>query len=219
MAAWRQENRGVGAFFALAVAVHAILVMVPPAHELTQGVVGDRILQVRLLSPPMVVQDEPIPVQIPDWRKPVVPELEYLPPEPEAPASVAKTIVRPAPAFNNARVLSSQFDYERSVRQPLFGAVEQKTEAPDFFFRQRAALDSVLNQPSLQLPFEDNRIYLVEHYEDGMMGGIEKFWDQVSLPFGFTTRNNTRVQCVWVLVVAGCGWGHKTLFHQPVRYR
>jgi hypothetical protein len=39
------------------------------------------------------------------------------------------------------------------------------------------------------------------------------------VPFGFTTKNNTRVQCVWVLVFAGCGWGHKTLFYRPAKHR
>ena len=116
-------------------------------------------------------------------------------------------------------MLSSQFDYEKFGQKALFGSVKQTEDSPDFYVRQRTSLEMALNQPSLQLPFEDARIYLVDSYDAGFMGGLDKFWDTVSVPFGFTTKNNTRVQCVWVLVIAGCGWGHKTLFHRPARHR
>lgn len=219
MKTWKHDHRGAGLFFALAIAVHVALIMVPLTKKVTTGIQELRGLKVRLVTSAKPMQEIPPTKQAPDWRQSDVPVLEELPPMPEkVPPRVSET-VQQAPSPNSKRVLSSQFDYERSIRQPLFGTAERKADAPDFHFPQRASLETVLNRPSLQLPFEDTRTYLIDHYEDGLMGGIDKFWDRVSVPFGFTTKNNTRVQCVWVLVIAGCGWGHKTLFYQPARYR
>lgn len=219
MKTWKRDHRGAGLFFVLAIAVHAALIMVPLTKKMTAGTQELRSVEVRLVTSAMPRQETPPTEQAPDWRESDVPVLEELPPMPEKVAPRVGEAVQQAPLPDSKRILSSQFDYERSIRQPLFGTAERKADAPDFHFRQKASLETVLNRPSLQLPFEDTRIYLVDHYEDGLMGGIDKFWDRVSVPFGFTTRNNTRVQCVWVLVIAGCGWGHKTLFHQPARYR
>lgn len=223
MRAWKRDHRGAGLFLVLAIAVHGLLIMIPVAKKMAASDAQHRSLEVRLMAPPKVIQPEsppePLPEPLPPWSEPDIPVLESLPPVPEAMPSPVQEVVRQAPAPNSTRVLSSQFDYERSVQQPLFGPVNEETEKPDFYYPQRPTLETVLNQPSLQLPFEDTRIYLVDHYEAGVMGGIEKFWDRVTVPFGFTTRNNTRVQCAWVLVIAGCAWGHKTLFHRPARYR
>ena len=38
-----------------------------------------------------------------------------------------------------------------------------------------------------ELPFEDTRIYLVDSYVDGIMGGIDRFWNDVSIPFGYSS--------------------------------
>ena len=219
MKAWKHDSRGAGLFFTLAIAVHAVLVMVPITKKIVATAGEHRSVEVRLVSPsktlPKRLPSEPLA----EWRKPDVPPLEELPRLPEISVPPVREAVRQAPPSSSKRVLSSQFDFERSIRKPLFGPADQQKSAPDFHFPKKASLETVLNQPSLQLPFEDTRIYLVDHYENGVMGGIEKFWDRASVPFGFTTRNNTRVQCVWVLVIAGCGWGHKSLFHQPARYR
>ena len=77
----------------------------------------------------------------------------------------------------------------------------------------------MLNSPSLQLPFADKRIYLVDSYSPGFGGSVERFFDNVTVPFGWTTNNNTRVQCAWVLVFAGCNWGHVSLFHREAKRR
>ena len=74
-------------------------------------------------------------------------------------------------------------------------------------------LEEVLKQPSLQLPFRDTRIDLVDSYDPGFVGGVEKFFDTVTVPFGFTTKNNTRVQCAWILVLAGCAWGDASSYY------
>lgn len=219
METWRHDSRYAGAFFALAVAAHLVFIMLPLAHKMSAGAGEQRSVRVRLVPEVRLSRQSPTAEEAPDRRVAAVPVLEELPPRPGAAAPSVLDSVPRARSTNSRRILSSQFDYEHSVRRPLFGTAETKADETDFHFRERATLETVLNQPSLQLPFEDTRTYLVDHYEDGIMGGIEKFWDRVTVPFGFTTSNNTRVQCVWVLVIAGCGWGHKSLFHQPARYR
>ena len=224
MTAWKNNNRGPGFFLALAVVLHAVFILVPVTKKMVKTIAEQRSVEIRLIASPVArpVERMAQPVPLVDKQQPGSPVLEELPPvtEPVAVAPPpAPEIVRRPPAVNSKRVLSSQFDYENAVHRPMFGTAEQNEDVPDFYYRERKSLDMVLNRPSLQLPFEDTRIYLVDSYEPGVMGGIDKFWDKVSVPFGFTTKNNTRVQCVWVLVIAGCGWGHNTLFHRPARYR
>lgn len=221
MRIWKRDDRGAGLFFALAlaVAVHVALIIVPLTKKMPPGIQELRSLEVRLVSSVKVSQEIRPVKQSPKRREPEVPALEELPALPKMVAPPVQEVAQQPSSPSTKRILSSQFDYERLIQQPLFGPKEQKADEPDFYPRKRASLETVLNQPSLQLPFEDTRIYLVDFYQGGIIGGMERFWDTVSVPFGFTTRNNTRVQCVWVLVIAGCGWGHKTLFHQPARYR
>ena len=119
---------------------------------------------------------------------------------------------------SSAQVLSWQFDYE--TRKPLFGRAEQQTQdRPDYYVRERSSLETVLNEPSLQLPLADTRIYLVASYDPGFAGSVQRFFDEVTVPFGWTTKNNTRIQCAWILVIAGCNWGHNSLFQRKAKKR
>jgi hypothetical protein len=116
-------------------------------------------------------------------------------------------------------LVSRQFllDDERASR--YLQSIDEAQPLPQYRAAPRDSLDDVLNAPALQLPFEDTRIYEVAHYEAGFNGAVDRFWDTVAVPFGFTTKNNTRIQCAWVLIIAGCSWGHKTLFHREARKR
>jgi hypothetical protein len=220
MKAWKNNNRSVKVFFGAALAVHTLFVLVPLAEKKKPANAEQMTVQVRLSSPQPPIEQSPETAPFLEaLRQPGNPILEELPAAPQAvQRQPVIEVVQPA-TDSTRRVLSSQFDYENSVYEPLFGVNSPIEEKPDFYVRQRSSLETVLNQPSLQLPFEDTRIYLVDSYDNGFMGGMEKFWDSVSVPFGFTTKNNTRVQCVWVLVIAGCGWGHESLFHRPARLR
>jgi hypothetical protein len=212
MKAWKYNNRGLWVFFALAIVVHAVFILAPRPEKMVAQVTERPSVRVQLVAQLQAVEVErpPEPVPVVERREPEPPALDELPPTPvsELPVPV---VVQQLPSNNSKRLLSSQFDYEGFVPEP--------EDRPDFYLRQRTSLEMVLNQPSLQLPLEDSRIYLVDNYDDGIMGGIDRFWDNVSIPFGFTTKNNTRVQCVWVLVIGGCGWGHKSLFYRPARLR
>jgi hypothetical protein len=212
MKTWKYNNRGLWLFFALAIVVHAVFILAPRPEKMVAQVTERPSVRVQLVAQPQAVEVErpPEPVPVVERREPEPPALDELPlaPVSELPVPV---VVQQLPSNNSKRLLSNQFDYESFVPEP--------EDRPDFYLRQRTSLEMVLNQPSLQLPFEDSRIYLVDNYDDGIMGGIDRFWDNVSVPFGFTTKNNTRVQCVWVLVIGGCAWGHKTLFYRPARLR
>jgi len=204
MKAWKYNNRGLWLFFALAIVVHAVFILAPRPDKMIAQVTERPSVRVHLVSQPqaVAVEQPPEPEPFVKSREPEPPTHDELPT-----ASVSES----QPPSNYKRLLSNQFDYEGFVPEP--------EDRPDFYLRQRTSLEMVLNQPSLQLPFEDSRIYLVDNYDNGIMGGIDRFWDNVSIPFGFTTKNNTRVQCVWVLVIGGCGWGHKSLFYRPARLR
>ena len=204
MKAWKYNNRGLWLFFALAIVVHAVFILAPRPDKMIAQVTERPSVRVHLVSQPqaVAVEQPPEPEPFVKSREPEPPTHDELPT-----ASVSES----QPPSNYKRLLSNQFDYEGFVPEP--------EDRPDFYLRQRTSLEMVLNQPSLQLPFEDSRIYLVDNYDDGIMGGIDRFWDNVSIPFGFTTKNNTQVQCVWVLVIGGCSWGHKTLFYRPARLR
>jgi len=214
MKAWKYNNRGLGLFLALAIVMHAAIILVPRTNKTAAPATEHSSLQVQLVShPPAVEVEQPLEPKPPvEWREPESPALDELPPAPVTKPQPPAPVVAQQLSSNSARrLLSRQFDYEDFVPEP--------EDRPDFYLRQRTSLEMVLNQPSLQLPFEDTRIYLVDSYADGILGGIDRFWDDVTVPFGFTTKHNTRVQCVWVLVFAGCGWGHKTLFYRPARLR
>jgi len=149
----------------------------------------------------------PDPMEVPAWPAVVR--------EPEPPPVVENP---PAGEELQHRILARQFDYRTPV--PLFGTAGAKDgELPDFFFRSRPVLEEVLNAPSLQLPFRDTRIYLVDSYSTGLAGEAERFFDAVTVPFGWTTKGNTRIQCVWVLIISGCSWGHVSLFHEKAKRR
>jgi len=214
MKAWKYNNRGLWLFFAMAIVVHAVFILALRTKKMVAPVTERPSLQVQLISHPPAVEVEPPlePKPLVEWREPEPPTLDELPPSPVTePQPPTPVVVQQPPSRNTRRLLSRQFDYE--------GFAQGSEDKPDFYPRQRASLEMVLNQPSLQLPFEDSRIYLVDSYADGIMGVIDRFWDDVTVPFGFTTKNNTRVQCVWVLVIGGCGWGHKTLFYRPAKLR
>jgi len=214
MKVWKYNNRGLWLFFALAIVVHAVFILALRTKKMAAPATEHSSLQVQLIShPPALEVEQPLESEpLTEWREPESPALDELPPAPvTVPQPPVPVVVQQLPSNNARRLLSRQFDYEDFVAEP--------EDRPDFYLRQQISLEMALNQPSLQLPFEDSRIYLVDNYDDGIMGGIDRFWDNVSIPFGFTTKNNTRVQCVWVLVIGGCGWGHKTLFYRPARLR
>ena len=222
------DRRRLAGFFTAALLLHALLLLIPSTREAIRQAAESSLVRVKLSTPPV-----PTPSPAIQPREPV--QTEALPPPPEPvlrPAPEPVLITRPseqpetppviAPTQPNSnellnRILSTQFDYQE--RPPLFGSRQADENSPEYQPREQTSLDQALNEPSLQLPFRDTRTYVVNYYEEGIGGSIDKFWDTVTVPFGFTTKNNTRVQCAWILVFAACGWDHKTVFHREATKR
>jgi hypothetical protein len=134
------------------------------------------------------------------------------PPEPEP------AVDEPQPPVITAHRIISDLA-EARARDPLALLENEPGRQTGFQAPIGRSLDEVLNAPSLQLPFQDRRIYLVDSYAPGIGGSIDRFFDSVTVPFGFQTKNNTRIQCAWILVLAGCAWGDASLFYAADRAR
>lgn len=57
-------------------------------------------------------------------------------------------------------------------------------------------LDESVDKPKLQMKF----------YAQGFTGGIEKFFDKITISKTFTTKYGTKIHCALIGVIAACGW-------------
>jgi len=216
------KNRSLAVAFTLAVVLHGLLLTIPAARKAVVEAVSTPFVTVRLVRPAPVAAPPGPPEEIVVVSNPAPmpkaeePKLQTPPGKEAVPAEPAS----PAPAqFSASRIL---LDIEEQRKtDPLAFLRPGEEKSPEFRFHQRPVLEDVVKAPSLQLPFEDTRIYLVDSYDPGLAGGIGRFFDKVTVPFGFTTKNNTRIQCAWVLIVAGCSWGDVSYYAaaQKVRKR
>jgi len=228
MTAGTRQNRRFGAFLLAVSLLHAALLLIPAVRQGVLQAVPAPVVAIRLQksAPPTPVAEvapeavaEPEPV-----TRPVPPPVATEPPTPARPeptprvAEAAPPPAEPAPPVITAhRIISDLADARR--RDPLAAPQPGPDARPLFRAPIGASLDEVLNEPVLQLPFEDRRIYLVDSYAAGIGGSIDRFFDRVTVPFGFQTKNNLRVQCAWILVIAGCSWGDASLFYAADRAR
>jgi len=207
------KNRNLIAAFTLAVILHGLLLTIPAARKAVIEVVSTSAVTVRLTRPAPSAETPSPPEGIIVVSKPV-PLAEPGKPEPQAPPKKEPVPVEPASALparlNASRILLDL--EERRKADPLAFLRPADEKAPEFRIHSGPVLEEVLKEPSLQLPFEDTRIYLVDSYDPGLAGGVERFFDNVTVPFGFTTKNNTRIQCAWILIVAGCSWGDMSYY-------
>lgn len=220
---WRlKDNPQFLSILAVVILLHGLMLLIPAVRQAVFDPTTAPVVQVTLQRPVEAEQPEPAPEPEPEPRQPVEPiELADLPEAPQPPreSEPEPATSEPAPPPVSAhRIISSMA--EQRERDPLSVLDAGKpTERPDYYVRYRPALDDVLNEPSMQLPFRDTRIYLVDYYDEGFLGGMERFWDNVTVPFGFTTKNKTRVQCAWIMVIAGCVWGDASMFYARQKAR
>ena len=198
--------------FTAAVLLHLLLLLVPVIRQTAEVPETQPGICIRLAPQTVVEEPEPLqePPPEPERIQPAEPiELADLPapePEPETAPLPEKPPVTAHRILNELR--------EKQENDPLASIVyTDPQDRPDYAALDRPVLEEVLKQPSLQLPFRDTRIYLVDSYDPGFVGGVEKFFDDVTVPFGFTTKNNTRVQCAWILVHASCAWGDASSYY------
>jgi hypothetical protein len=106
-------------------------------------------------------------------------------------------------------ILSRQFIAEESAADILFGrpyghrTSELKT---GFHYPARQNMIAMLDQPMSELPFEYTPGLIRFAYDPGIKGDLQRFWDVITPEFGWRTKNGTEFKCIWVLVIAGCGW-------------
>ena len=106
-------------------------------------------------------------------------------------------------------ILSSQFITDESAADQLFGpaiarySIETQKE---FHYPDKASLVSMLDQPMQELPFAYTPGLIQFAYAPGVKGDLQRFWDVITPEFGWITDHGTEVRCIWVLVIARCGW-------------
>ena len=220
------RNSRVIPFLILAISAHLAILLAPGGRYEVRVEDESGPVRVRLLKPvppalpPPVPEETEAPPQIqeppPPQPKPVREPIAEMPP----PAPVEEIVTQTSEDKDAVpSILSRQYDLQPHRFRSVFGVPEPADERPDFHFPAVTSMEAALHEPSLQLPFEDKRIYLVDSYDAGVMGGIDRFFDTVTVPFGFTTKNNLQVKCVWVLIIAGCAWDHKARFYRPIKRR
>lgn len=212
-----------------ALLIHAIILSVPIVRQLAPGIEPDRRIEVQLLkdqtqtTTPQTAVTVPTPLPQP---VPAPPRVE--PPKPvtriaEKPAEPPPHIL-PAPlqrqrdfeqlgAEEKNRltnvILSRQFITEKSVTEQLFGTPLEQHHSEwqkEFHIPQRQNLVTMLNRPMQDLPFAYTPGLVHFAYAPGVKGDLQRFWDVITPEFGWKTKNGTEFRCVWLLVVAGCGW-------------
>lgn len=107
-------------------------------------------------------------------------------------------------------ILGSQFITEPSVTDKIFGPQIPETnqsERKEFHFPLQTNMISMLDKPIPNLPFDYQKGLVHFAYEPGAKGELQRFWDKITPEFGWRTNYGTEVKCVWVLVIAACGWG------------
>ena len=220
-----RQTRRFGIFLLAAGLLHVALLLIPMARQTVLEAVPAPVVAVRLQKPaPKPQRPEVEPVATPETPPPDIASSPPPPPRPEPEQKVPEAEPPPAsepepepPVITAHRILSDLAEQRR--RDPL-ASRETATEQRMLFQAPIGpGLDEVLNDPSLQLPFRDRRIYLVDSYAPGIGGSVDRFFDNVTVPFGFQTKNNTRIQCAWVLIFAGCAWGDASLFYAADKAR
>lgn len=156
--------------------------------------------------PTPIVQDKPVPlVETPSQVVASTPAATTLVP-------IERDLEQMTPvekAQLTDTILSSQFITDEPAADQLFGPVitrystETRTE---FHYPEKTNLVAMLDQPMQDLPFEYTPGLIHFAYAPGVKGDLQRFWDVITPEFGMITDHGTEIRCVWVLVIAACGW-------------
>lgn len=106
-------------------------------------------------------------------------------------------------------VLLRQYITEESEADWIFGRQIEPGHAQwqkEFHYPVRQSMISMLDKPLPDSPFayQEGLVYFA--YDPGVKGDLQRFWDVITPEFGWRTRYGTEVKCIWVLVIAACGW-------------
>jgi hypothetical protein len=220
----------------LALGLHAVFLYLPLHLKTQQAETNEVLIEMQLTkrvpvptAPEPLVQaeeispPEPDPEPIPEKIAEPIKQVAELPVETQEPEQSLNTTSSTIPyARKNFvemdatqrqhvanSILSRQFIKEESLTEQLFGkpsVVTTTDHAAEFHQPARASMITMLNQPMPDLPFayQENLIYFA--YDPGVKGDLQRFWDVITPEFGWRTKYGTEVKCIWVLVIAACGW-------------
>lgn len=223
-----------GIWFALLIAfcLHLIFLFLPAKKSIPDAENQRTNVELQLVKFTPPPEQQPLPDQpaeiIPAPTEPAVEQ-----PFPEPPESMATAqsepeppIPTPGPAPNDQTndlenlskaekdrlthsILARQFISEESATDKIFGKqVILQIDDPqkEFHIPVRQDMISMLDQPMPEVPFAYTPGLVRFAYDPGVKGNLQRFWDVITPEFGWRTKNGTKVECVWLLVIAACGW-------------
>ena len=228
---YKKPNSSILLALALALIVHVLVLLAPLSSDVQDsGRSAARIeIQLTAFAPPKQVEEivEPEPISKPVPEPPPVPEpaeepvtmpLEKMVENMAStqPTPLLKPINRDIEQMNHEQktqlthsILSRQFISEPGAAEQVFGKPLPSLQADpiaEFHYPMRENMIAMLDKPMQDLPFEYREGLVYFAYEPGIKGDLQKFWDDITPEFGWITRYGTEVRCVWVLVIAACGW-------------
>jgi hypothetical protein len=226
------KKTGIWLALAVALGLHAVILLLPlnrqvPNSEYVQVPIE---LQLTAFSPPEPVQiaELPAPVAQPLPAPEPKPELmpEHLESVVDTQPETEQPLLTPIPLLRDFEldlknlseqeksqltntILSRQFISEESAADQLFGRLLEQHSSElqrEFHYPVREDMISMLNQPMPDLPFAYTPGLINFAYDPGVKGDLQRFWDVITPEFGWRTDNGTEFKCIWVLIIAGCGW-------------
>jgi len=225
-----RTNPGIWLAMLIALGLHGLILLLPLSGQKTDTTPVSAQIELRLtkFEPPAVAREifltepEPLPPSAP-LPTPIVQDKPV--PLVKAPAQVAASTppaatikpiereLRQMTPVEKTRlthtILSSQFITDESAADQLFGPAiaryntETRTE---FHYPEKDNLVAMLDQPMQDLPFEYRPGLIHFAYAPGLKGDLQRFWDVITPEFGMITDHGTEIRCMWVLVIAACGW-------------
>lgn len=210
---------------AVALGLHSLFLLLPLGRNIpvTQNVPAQLEVQLSILKAPAPAPK--VPDLQPEIQPPVamaeaetemaiiIPETAPVqrPPKPATPVQIIEpeTTGEAEKSELASVILSRQYITEQSVTDRIFGkspVTQSSSIRKDFHFPDRQNLLTMLYQPLPELPFAYTPELVHFAYDPGIKGDLQRFWDVITPEFGWRTNNGTEFKCVWVLVIAACGW-------------
>jgi hypothetical protein len=217
-----QGRRRLLLSFLTVVGLHAFLLSVPSARKEFSSRIEPKPLAVRLIAERAETKQEldAPAVSVTEARRPSeYPSPERFTQEPIATEAAAAELAptddraddsapeRQAASALPTRIMSSPYLDEDPPRFELFPKdSDSKANSVEFRLADRSTPDLLIFPQSVALPFADAPRLAVEFYDDGVMGGVQRFWDSVTFARTWTTKHGTKVSCGVVLVIPACVW-------------
>lgn len=221
------KKSGIWLAFLIALGLHAVILFLPVTQKTSFTEDNRAQIEVELIKVIQQPQALPEPVKIPEVAPaevaPVMPPLERMvetkteqPPTIPEPEITSQDLDRDFDKLSHTEkkqltnsVLSAQFITKESVTEQIFGKqfdLQIADPQKEFHFPARQSMIAMLDQPMPEVPFAYAPGLVRFAYAPGVKGDLQRFWDVITPEFGWRTNNGTEFKCVWVLVIAACGW-------------